>query len=51
MKYHLMSSMLLNELKKLHERCESQDAENRDLEGRLEHLEGPVAALSTDHGK
>jgi hypothetical protein len=43
-KYHLLSSMLLNELKKLHERVEAQGAERAR---ELEELEARLAAVES----
>lgn len=43
-KYHLLSSMLLNELQKQHERDEAQALELRALQARLEALEALVVA-------
>ena len=41
-KYHILSSMLLNELKKLHERVEAREGEHDE---ELEELRTRVAAL------
>jgi hypothetical protein len=46
-KYHLLSSMLLNELQKLHERLESHDAEQDREFHELEELRSEVARLRT----
>jgi len=43
-KYHLLSSMLLNELDKLHARVEEQAEHQRSLEERLDALEARAAA-------
>jgi hypothetical protein len=44
-KYHLLSSMLLNELKKLAERCESQATQQRRALDELESLRREVTRL------
>ncbi len=44
-KYHLLSSMLLNELKKLRERCETRSAEQERALGELQDLRLEVARL------
>jgi hypothetical protein len=48
-KYHLLSSMLLNELRELHERTGEHEHELAELRSRLAALEGRSApAASAD---
>ena len=44
-KYHVIASMLLNELEKLNERCEAQGERLSQIEVQLEELQSQTALV------